>query len=291
MEEGRGPHGMNTPGDRSAAPSPGDRDTTTHPSLRTGTRPVYPGAPLDMDADPSARARRDAERCHILPAKKGVRVMTQGVFDIIHLGHLHYFQAAKALGDELVVVLARDETVAKNKHAPIFSEEARRELVAALDPVDYALLGHRGDFYRIVVETEPDIICIGYDQPYKEAAIEEECARRGLEVRVVRLEHMDYDLDSTRKVVEAIAAKLARHELYTAEPAKEQKKLEEVGAIEGEAPEHEAAPGAGHAAKKVNRPVATDADDEEADEAPDGKSSEADTDDAATATARKGGRA
>lgn len=192
-----------------------DPESVNHPAPQRG-RP-YPGAPLDED--PRTRLHRDAERCHIFPPKKGTRVMTQGVFDILHLGHLHYFQAARALGDELVVVIARDETVAKNKHAPIFNEEARREMVQGLVPVDAAVLGHKGDFYRIVEEAQPDIICIGYDQPYQEDAIEAECRRRGLEVKVVRLEHMDYDLDSTRKVVEAIAARLANKELYHSDRA------------------------------------------------------------------------
>lgn len=191
-------------------------------------RPRYPGARLDLD-DESARVRADAPRCHIFPPKKGVRVMTQGVFDLVHLGHLHYLQVARSCGDELVVVVARDETVQRNKHAPIFNEEARRELIAALEPVDMAVLGHRGDFYRIVEEIDPDIICIGYDQPYKETAIEEECARRGLIVKVQRLPHMDYDLDSTRKVVEEIGRRLSRHELYKAAPRPSQKRLADVG--------------------------------------------------------------
>lgn len=189
-------------------------------------RPRYPGARLELGED--AQARRDAPRCHIFPPKKGTRVMTQGVFDLVHLGHLHYLQAARANGDELIVVVARDETVARNKHAPIFSEEARRELINALEPVDQAVLGHRGDFYRIVEEIDPDIICIGYDQPYKEQAIEQECSRRGMNTRVVRLPHMDYDLDSTRKVVEEIGRRIGRQELYRGSPTS-QKQLKEVG--------------------------------------------------------------
>ncbi len=191
-------------------------------------RPRYPGGQLET-GDASVKARREAPRCHIFPPKKGTRVMTQGVFDLVHLGHLHYLQAARAHGDELIVVIARDETVKRNKHAPIFNEEARRELVNAMKCVDSAVLGHRGDFYRIVEEIDPDIICIGYDQPYKEHAIQEECARRGLDVRVERLPHMDYDLDSTRKVVEEVGRRLARHELYRSGPQSDQKSLRDVG--------------------------------------------------------------
>lgn len=211
--------------------------------------PVYPGAPHHGDA--RAQLHRDAERCHILPPKRGVRVMTQGVFDILHLGHLHYFQAARALGDELVVIIARDETVSRNKHAPVFGEDARREMVEALAPVDYAVLGHKGDFYRVVEELAPDIICIGYDQPYKEDAIEAECARRGLTVKVVRLEHMDYDLDSTRKVVKAIAERLAKRDLYPSADNAEQARLEAAGVHVDNDNDDERA---GIAADKVNKP-------------------------------------
>jgi FAD synthetase len=214
-------------------------------------RPRYPGAHLDAEDDESQRLRSQAPRCHIFPPKKGKRVMTQGVFDLVHLGHLHYLQAARSYGDELIVVVARDETVQRNKHAPIFNEEARRELVAALAPVDSAVLGHRGDFYRIVEEIDPDIICIGYDQPYKEQSIEAECCRRGLNVKVERLPHMDYDLDSTRKVVEEIGRRIARHDLYRNVAPGRQKRLKEVGVhVEDTQKTDQAGP----AAEKINRP-------------------------------------
>ena len=48
-----------------------------------------------------------------------VRVMAVGVFDLLHAGHLHYVEQAKSLGDELVVVVAHDDTVRKQKHEPI----------------------------------------------------------------------------------------------------------------------------------------------------------------------------
>lgn len=237
-------------------------------------RPRYPGARLETPAE-STRLRQEAPRCHIFPPKIGVRVMTQGVFDLLHLGHLHYLEAAKALGDELIVVIARDETVKRSKHAPIFSEDARRELVDNLKPVDHAVLGHRGDFYRVVEEIAPDIIAIGYDQPYKEQAIEAECERRGLTVKVVRLAHMDYDLDSTRRVIETIGERIGRHELYRSAPRPMQRRLAEVGV-----PTDEAGPTGrdafdddkvgGEVARKVNAPEAPDESASTAPEHPEG---------------------
>lgn len=151
------------------------------------------------------------------PAGKRVRVMTQGVFDLLHVGHLHYFQKARALGDELVVVIARDKTVGRQKHKPIMSEDARLELIANLKPVDLAILGHEDDPYKSVEDLKPDIIAIGYDQPYDPARIQQECAKRGLKVEVVRIGHYDSDLDGTRKIIRRIGDLIANKELYPKE--------------------------------------------------------------------------
>ena len=134
-----------------------------------------------------------------------VRVMATGVFDIIHLGHLHYLEESKKLGDELVVVVATDETVRKRKHEPITPQKMRCELVASLKPVDRAVLGKEGgDVFDIVREVKPDIITVGYDQPFEPQALEKALADRGMHVKVVRLPHLDHDLDGTRKIIQKI---------------------------------------------------------------------------------------
>ena len=61
-----------------------------------------------------------------------VRVMAVGVFDLLHAGHLHYVEQAKSLGDELVVVVAHDDTVRKQKHEPITDHGHRCRLVGGL---------------------------------------------------------------------------------------------------------------------------------------------------------------
>lgn len=140
--------------------------------------------------------------------------MTTGVFDLIHLGHIHMLEAAKRHGRELVVVIARDETVLKQKHNPINPEEIRRQIVEKLKPVDRAVLGHHGDIYRIVREIQPDVIALGYDQPFKEAEVEKKCLEHGVKVKVVRLPQFDHDLDATRKIIERIGDRIAKNELY-----------------------------------------------------------------------------
>ena len=134
-----------------------------------------------------------------------VRVMATGVFDILHLGHLHYLEESKKLGSELVVVVATDTTVRKRKHEPITPEKMRCELVASLKPVDRAVLGKEGgDIFEIVRDLKPDIITLGYDQPFDQQNLEKELAKRGLKVKVLRMPHLDHDLDGTRKIISKI---------------------------------------------------------------------------------------
>ena len=132
------------------------------------------------------------------------RVMASGVFDILHNGHVHYLREAKKLGDELVVVVATDATVKRRKHTPIIPEKMRMELVNSLKPVDRAVLGKPGDKYKVVEEIRPDIIAIGYDQPFNEKVLEEDLRKRGLEVKVVRISGFSDDLDGTRKIIRRI---------------------------------------------------------------------------------------
>jgi len=69
-------------------------------------------------------------------------VFTNGVFDILHAGHIQFLQQARALGDTLVVAINSDASAQriKGKNRPINSERDRAALVAALDPVDYVVL-------------------------------------------------------------------------------------------------------------------------------------------------------
>jgi len=139
--------------------------------------------------------------------------MATGVFDLLHPGHIYFLTEAKRLGDELVVVVARDSTARKFKHEPITTESSRVQLVAALKPVDRAILGHEGgSIYDILEEIRPDIIALGFDQIHNEDRILEECRKRGLPTQVVRLPKFEGDLDGTRKIVRKVAEWLALQE-------------------------------------------------------------------------------
>ena len=147
--------------------------------------------------------------------RRKVRVMTTGVFDLLHLGHIHMLEAARRLGDELYVVIARDDTVRKMKHEPLNGEEVRRQIVENLKPVTKAVLGHVGDIYRTVQDVRPDVIALGFDQKFTEDEVRRKSVEHGVNVRVVRLPQFDHDLDATRKIIERIGDRIAKKELYT----------------------------------------------------------------------------
>ena len=133
-----------------------------------------------------------------------VRVMASGVFDLLHPGHLYYLKEAKKLGDELVVVVATDNTVRKRKHEPITPQDMRLEMVEALKPVDMAVLGHEDDMFRTVEELKPDIIALGYDQDFDEEKLRASLKERGMDIEVVRIGPLSADLNATRKLIQKI---------------------------------------------------------------------------------------
>jgi len=116
-------------------------------------------------------------------------VLAGGVFDIIHPGHIHTLNAAKALGGVLVVAIATDKTAEKmKKRSPLHNQELRRELVTSLSMVDKAIVGHEDDIFQTVKEVKPDVIVLGYDQVHQEKFISDGCKRINLNVEIVRLE-------------------------------------------------------------------------------------------------------
>ena len=141
-----------------------------------------------------------------------VRVMATGVFDLLHPGHVYFLSEARKLGDELVVVVARDQTARRLKHEPYVPEHIRRQMVEALKPVDRAVLGSTTDIYQTVVELRPQIIAIGHDQKWNEEEVARECARRGVPVRIVRIGSLPHDELATRKIVERILERSQRKE-------------------------------------------------------------------------------
>jgi FAD synthetase len=116
-------------------------------------------------------------------------VLVGGVFDILHPGHIFTLKAARMLGDVLIVIIATQSTATKiKKNRVIFhNENLRREMVSSLNFVDLALIGKEGTLFDTVEHVKPDIIALGYDQSHTEKFIAENCKKRNINVRILRL--------------------------------------------------------------------------------------------------------
>ena len=92
-------------------------------------------------------------------------VFTNGVFDLLHPGHLRYLQRARALGDVLIVGVNSDRSVRaiKGPSRPITAEDERAELVAALACVDAAVIFDDDTPWQLIVALQPDVLVKGAD--------------------------------------------------------------------------------------------------------------------------------
>jgi FAD synthetase len=135
------------------------------------------------------------------------RVVAQGTFDILHPGHVHYFEDAAAMGDELHVIIARRDNVT-HKEPPVLADEQRRDMVAALEVVDHARVGHPEDIFVPIEAIDPDVIVLGHDQHHDEDALREALAGRGIDCEVARASprerRHDDELLSTGRIVDRI---------------------------------------------------------------------------------------
>lgn len=112
--------------------------------------------------------------------------MCFGTFDLLHLGHLNYFQQAKKYGDYLIVVIARDKTKLVQNKEIIFLEKERLELVKNLKIVDEAVLGYSEDYFKIIEEKKSDVIFLGYDHQISERELAVKLKERGLQLEIYR---------------------------------------------------------------------------------------------------------
>lgn len=113
------------------------------------------------------------------------RAVAQGTFDLLHPGHIHYLREAATFADELHVIVARRANVT-HKEPPILPDHQRREVVAAIDAVDNAHLGHESDIFVPIERIEPQVIVLGYDQHHKEESVAAALEDRGIDCRVAR---------------------------------------------------------------------------------------------------------
>src|SRR5918995_1983012 len=93
-------------------------------------------------------------------------VFTNGVFDLLHPGHIRYLQEARAQGDALVVGVNSDasaRTLAKGPNRPITPQDERAEVLAALACVDMVVIFDEPTPHEIVVALQPDVLVKGAD--------------------------------------------------------------------------------------------------------------------------------
>jgi D-glycero-beta-D-manno-heptose 1-phosphate adenylyltransferase len=114
-------------------------------------------------------------------------VFANGVFDLLHVGHVRYLQAARAEGDLLVVGINSDASTRKLKGdgRPILTERARAALVAALRVVDYVVIFDELDVNSLLRELQPDVHAKGTDYTADTVPERELAAMLGIRVAIV----------------------------------------------------------------------------------------------------------
>lgn len=114
-------------------------------------------------------------------------VLANGVFDLLHAGHVRYLQAARAQGELLVVGINSDASTRKLKGEgrPILTERARAALVAALECVDYVVVFDELDVNPLLRELQPDVHAKGTDYTADTVPERELAALLGIRVAIV----------------------------------------------------------------------------------------------------------
>ncbi len=119
-------------------------------------------------------------------------VFTNGCFDLLHVGHVRYLQAARALGDALLVAINGDESVRalKGQGRPLNQAEDRAELVAALESVDHVVIFPEVRATQLLAIVRPAIYLKGGDYTEDSLHAEERAAldQIGAEIRILPFE-------------------------------------------------------------------------------------------------------
>jgi D-beta-D-heptose 7-phosphate kinase/D-beta-D-heptose 1-phosphate adenosyltransferase len=138
-------------------------------------------------------------------ASKKIVVFTNGVFDLLHPGHVRYLQRARALGDALIVGVNADASVRRNKGAgrPINPHEERAELVAALDCVDVVVIFDEDTPAAIIRAVEPDVLVKGADWPSDQIVGRDTVEARGGRVVLTEVEQGHSTTAILRRIREA----------------------------------------------------------------------------------------
>lgn len=126
-------------------------------------------------------------------------VLTNGCFDLLHVGHVRYLEGARREGDVLVVGVNSDSSVRRLKGAgrPVLAEQARAQLVAALAAVDYVVVFDEPDVGALLAELRPHVHAKGTDYTAETVPERDVAARLGIRVAIVG----DPKLHSTQELL------------------------------------------------------------------------------------------
>ncbi len=132
-------------------------------------------------------------------------VLANGCFDILHVGHLRYLEAARRMGDVLVVAINSDKSVRMIKDAgrPIMNEDERVALVSALACVDYVVLFDEPDVNRILDVLRPSIHAKGADYTEETVPERQKVLAYGGNVRIAGDPKDHSTRDIIRKILES----------------------------------------------------------------------------------------
>jgi D-glycero-beta-D-manno-heptose 1-phosphate adenylyltransferase len=155
--------------------------------------------PLDLAVQVADEYRRSGRRL----------VFTNGVYDILHAGHVRYLEAARAEGDALMVGVNSDRSVralAKGQERPIVGERDRAEVVAGLGCVDHVVIFDEPDPGALIAAVRPGVLAKGADWPLERIVGREVVeANGGRVVRIPLVEGL-----STTKLIERILERFGR---------------------------------------------------------------------------------
>lgn len=130
------------------------------------------------------------------------RVMVFGTFDLFHEGHRNFFKQTRKFGSYLLVVVARDKTVARYKKQGTKNKEQKRaDKIKKSKLADKVILGSLGDKYQVIKKYKPDIICLGYDQNYFVDKLDRKLKEFGLtKTKIIRLKPYKADVYKSSKI-------------------------------------------------------------------------------------------
>ena len=115
-------------------------------------------------------------------------VFTNGCFDLVHLGHVHYLKKAKSFGDVLIVAINSDKSVRKLKGVdrPIMSWNSRANIIQGLESVDYVIKMNENNPISLIKKIKPDIHVKGGDYKINELSERQAVINSGGVVKIVK---------------------------------------------------------------------------------------------------------